>query len=78
MDNTDETIGFFNYILYQMNRTKRTNKKVIFFLDLSDIQKIDTDALMYLIALMNDLHSNILKNTVSKVHFLKTKVFIAF
>ena len=70
MDNTEETIGFFNYILYQMNRT---NKKVIFFLDLSDIQKIDTDALMYLIALMNDLHSNILKKYSFKGTFPEDK-----
>ena len=53
INNTAETINFFNKILIFANSKKNSSKKIFF--DLSQITQLTIDALMYLLAIMDNI-----------------------
>lgn len=55
-NNTEETAAFFNKVISFITNTKNFGKQI--FIDISEISNLTIDALMYLLAIVNNLSAN--------------------
>lgn len=55
-DNTEETYAYFNDIIDEI---KKKNKKEKFFFNLTGVEKLNIDAIMYILAILRNIKDNI-------------------
>lgn len=56
IDNPEATILFFRKLIRFVNDRRNFNRGLTVYIDIADIQHLTTDALMYLLAVINDLN----------------------